>query len=63
MENNRNILDRIDTMKANAVTDAQFKSTWGISMEEHMQRVMNHVKEFDARHLQRANRTVTGTEE
>lgn len=44
-----NIIDKIDAIKANSVTEKEFKSVWGISLDEHMGRMMNFVREADAR--------------
>lgn len=43
------IMDRIDHLRANTVTDQEFEKLWGKSMDEHMARIMDHVKEFDAK--------------
>ena len=45
----KNIIDMIDTIKANSVTEKEFKSVWGISLEEHTKRMMEHVRQTDAR--------------
>ena len=44
-----NILDKIDAIKANSVTEKEFKSVWGISLDEHMNKMMAYVKDADAR--------------
>ena len=44
-----NIMDKIDATKANSVTEKEFKSVWGISLDEHMNKMMAHVRETDAR--------------
>lgn len=44
-----NIIDRIDTLRANSVTDEQFRATWGISLDEHIATMMAHVQKTDAR--------------
>ena len=44
-----NILDKIDVIKANSVTEKEFKSVWGISLDEHMSKMMTYVQETDAR--------------
>jgi len=44
-----NIIDKIDAIKANSVTEKEFKSVWGISLDEHMNKMMAHVRETDAR--------------
>ena len=45
----KNVIDQIDAIKANSVTENEFKSVWGISLDEHMERMMGHVRETDAR--------------
>lgn len=42
-------MDRIDTIKANSVEKEQFRATWGVSLDEHMAKIMAYVKETDAR--------------
>lgn len=44
----KNVIDRIDAIKANSVTDKEFKSVWDISLNDHMKKVMEHVRETDA---------------
>lgn len=44
-----NIIDKLDAIRANSVTDKQFIDTWGISLEEHMERMMVFVQKTDAR--------------
>lgn len=44
-----NILERIDTIKANSVKEEQFRATWGVSLDEHMTKMMAHVQKTDAR--------------
>lgn len=44
-----NIIDKIDAIKANSVTEKEFKSVWGISLDEHMNRMMEYVQKADAR--------------
>ncbi|MBQ7471484.1 MAG: hypothetical protein IJS97_03565 [Prevotella sp.] len=45
----KNVMDTIDAIKANSVTENEFKSVWGISLNEHMNKMMEHVRETDAR--------------
>ena len=45
----KNVIDRIDTLKANSVSDAMFKATWGVSLDEHMKRMMEYVRKTDER--------------
>lgn len=47
MKQEVNLLDRIDTVKVNSVSDEAFEATWGVSMQEHLQEVMAFVKAFD----------------
>ena len=44
-----NLVDKIENMKANAVTNEEFKSVWGISLDDHMKKMMEHVRTTDAR--------------
>lgn len=45
----KNVIDQIDAIKANSVSEKQFESVWGISLDEHMARMMEHVREIDER--------------
>lgn len=49
MEATKNIVDMIDAIKANSVSEKQFESVWGISLDDHMERMMDHVRKTDAR--------------
>jgi len=44
-----NIIDKIDAIRANSVIDKQFIEIWGISLDEHMERMMAHVQKTDTR--------------
>ena len=44
-----NIIDKIDAIKANTVSEKEFKSVWGISLDEHIKNMMEYVREADAR--------------
>ena len=44
-----NVIDKIDALKANTVSEKEFKNVWGISLDEHMGRMMEHVRETDER--------------
>lgn len=44
-----NIIDKMDAIKANSVTEKQFESVWGISLNDHMKKIMAHVRKTDAR--------------
>lgn len=45
----KNVIDQIDAIKANSLSEKQFESVWGISLDEHMARMMEHVRETDER--------------
>lgn len=40
----QSLIERIDEIRANSVTDEQFKKTWGTSIGEYVDRMM---KSFD----------------
>ena len=44
----KNVIDQIDAIKANSITENEFNSVWGISLDEHMSKMMEHVRETDA---------------
>jgi hypothetical protein len=43
------IIERIDEIRANSVTNEEFKKVWGVSIEEYVSKLMDWVKEFDSR--------------
>ena len=43
------IIERIDEIRANSVTNEEFKKVWGVSIEEQVSKLMDWVKEFDSR--------------
>ena len=45
----KNVIDQMDSIKANSVSEKEFKNTWGISLDEHMNKMMEHVRKTDAR--------------
>ena len=45
----KNVIDKIDALKANTVSEKEFKNVWGISLDEHMNKMMEHVRKTDAR--------------
>lgn len=49
MKATKNVVDMIDAIKANTVSEKEFKSVWGINLDEHMNRMMEHVRKTDAR--------------
>ena len=44
-----NVIDKIDALKANTVSEKEFKNVWGISLDEHINKMMEHVRKTDAR--------------
>jgi len=48
MENMMNLLDRIDAIRANSVTDQEFDKTWGSSLDRHLEKMMEMVSRIDA---------------
>lgn len=40
MANIKNLLDRIDTIRANSVSDKEFEETWGRSLDEGTKKLM-----------------------
>lgn len=45
----KNVIDKIDALKANTVNEKEFKNVWGISLDEHINKMMEHVCKTDAR--------------
>lgn len=43
-----NLLDRIDAIRANSVTDQEFDKTWGTSLDRHLEKMMEIVSKMDA---------------
>ena len=41
MVQKENIMDRIDTIRANSVTDVEFEQTWGRSLDDHVEKLMD----------------------
>lgn len=39
-------MDRIDTIRANSVTDKEFEQTWGESLDVHVERMMGRWDEL-----------------
>lgn len=35
-----NVLDRIDAIRANSVSDIEFEQTWGKSLDKHVENLM-----------------------
>ena len=44
---NMSLIDRIDEIRANSVTDEEFKKVWGTSIDEHVDKMMAHVTEIE----------------
>lgn len=51
-----NLLEMIDEVHANSVTPEQFKEVWGVSKEEHMQKMKEFVMKFDAAQAAKADK-------
>lgn len=50
------LLDKIIELRANSVTEEEFKETWGFSKEEHMQRMSELIDELNAKAAQKAEK-------
>ena len=40
-----NLLEKIDELRAQSITPEKFEKTWGVSIKEHIDRLMVFVKE------------------
>ena len=49
MVKTKDLLDRIDEVRANSVTPEKFKETWGYSLEEHVDDMMDFIHELEAK--------------
>lgn len=49
MVKTKDLLDRIDEVRANTVTPEKFKETWGYSLEEHVDDMMDFIHELEAK--------------
>lgn len=45
-----NVIERIDEIRANSVTDEEFKKVWGISIDECVNELMEFARKYDAEH-------------
>jgi hypothetical protein len=43
-----NVLDRIDAIRANSVSDIDFEQTWGKSLDKHVEELMGNWDELMA---------------
>ena len=43
-----NLLDKLDAIRVNSVTDKDYKEFWGESLDEHVNELMDFAREFDA---------------
>ena len=41
MARQKNLIDRIDTIRANSVTDQEFERAWGKSIDEHAKKMVD----------------------
>lgn len=48
MAKEKNLLDRIDTIRANSVSDKEFEQTWGRSLDEGTSKLMDRWEELRA---------------
>ncbi len=48
MAKEKNLLDRIDTIRANSVSDKEFEQTWGRSLDEGTGKLMERWEELQA---------------
>lgn len=48
MEKLKNLLDKMDEVRANSVTPEKFKETWGYSLEDHVEDMMSFIHELEA---------------
>jgi hypothetical protein len=46
MAKKENLMDRIDTIRANSVTDKEFEQTWGESLDVHVEKMMGRWDEL-----------------
>lgn len=49
MDKTKDLLDRIDEVRAKSVTPEKFKETWGYSLEEHVDDMMDFIHELEAK--------------
>lgn len=43
-----NLLEKIDELRAQSVTPEKFEETWGVDIEEHLDRLMAWVEQLEA---------------
>lgn len=46
--NTKDLLDRIDEVRANSVTPEKFEKMWGYTIDEYLDKMMAKVAEIDA---------------
>lgn len=49
MQSNLMLLDRIETIRANSVSDEEYREFWGEGLDKHTKDIMDFVREFDAK--------------
>lgn len=47
-KNEMSVMDRIDLIRANSVSDEDFKNLWGHSIDEHVDELMKWSRKYDA---------------
>ena len=45
MEKKMTLMERIDYIRANSVSDDDYKKFWGVSIDEHVSELMKHFDE------------------
>jgi hypothetical protein len=45
MEKKMSLMERIDYIRANSVSDDDYKKFWGVSIDEHVSELMRHFDE------------------
>lgn len=45
MEKKMTLMKRIDYIRANSVSDEEYKKFWGVSIDEHVSELMKHFDE------------------
>lgn len=48
MKNQMSLLDRINEIRANSVTDKEYEEFWGEDLDKHVDELMDFAAEFDA---------------
>lgn len=46
----QSLLERIDEIRANSVTDEEFKKVWGVSIDDHVDEMMKYISEQEEKY-------------